>query len=889
MTVNRDDLPVPGVDMASGASAAEEESAPGLQKNRNALSIYLDRSAVPHSECGSDSGNLGRERYSMRWILTVLTVLGCWNGLALGQASRVRVLPAEIALGGTRLSQRVLVVSELNGAVTADQTGRARLVSSRPGVVTVVGNTLQAVADGEAEILATVDGKEARAQVKVTGMGEPARWSFSNHVIPILTRIGCNSGACHGALAGKGGLKLSLRGYNPEADHFVLTRQALGRRVNLQQPEKSLLLLKPAMALNHGGGLKLETTSPEYRILAEWIAAGAPGPHKEEPQVQRLEVLPTQAVLRPKETLPIVVRAWYSDGSAGDVTPWAKYNSSEDLVATVDGDGKATVAGHGEAAITVWYSNLVAAARIASPLPDPVDPQVFAAAERRNFIDRLVLQKLESLRLPPSPLCNDSEFIRRAFLDATGTLPTPEEVQKFLADRSADKRDRLIDALLERTEYVDYWSYKWSDLMLITTKRLPQPAVWSFYQWVRQSVADNKPWDRFAREVLTVNGSTLQNGSANYFLLHKDVTDLTEATSVKFLGMSITCARCHNHPLEKWTQDQYWSLANLFARVGLKNGDRPGDVIVQSLPEGDVLHPRRGVAMMPTPLDGKPLPLDSVVDRRRYFVDWLTSEDNPYFARALVNRVWRNFLGRGLVEAEDDIRQTNPPSNAELLDALAQEFVAKGYDVKQLIGTIMRSATYQRSSLALPGNSGDDRYYSHYLIRRLPAEVILDAYSQVTGVPTAFTQIKSGGSDSVAAYTGYPLGTRALQLPDSKVVSQFLDAFGRPDRSQACSCDRQADSSVGQALHVNNGQTLNDKLRAKNCRIEAWSSEQVADAEAVRRVYMLGLSREPTAAELRKFTGFLAEAATDGKTNRREALEDLFWAVLTSKEFLFNR
>lgn len=824
----------------------------------------------------------------MRWMLSLFFVLGCWTGLAVGQTTSLRVLPGEIALGGTRPSQRLLVVSESNHAVTADQTARARLVSSQPSVVSVAGDTVQAVGDGEAEIVATVDGTQARARVKVTGMREPANWSFTNHIIPILTRIGCNSGACHGALAGKGGLKLSLRGYNPEADHFVLTRQALGRRVNLQQPEKSLLLLKPTMALNHGGGLKLETSSPEYRILADWIASGAPGPGKEEPHAQRLEVHPTHAVLKPKETLQIVVRVWYSDGRVQDVTRWAKYNSSEDLVATVDGDGKATVAGHGEAAITVWYSNLVAAARVASPMPVPVDPQRFATAERRNFIDGLVLQKLESLRLPPSPLCSDKEFIRRAFLDTTGTLPTPDEVQKFLADRSADRRERLIDSLLERTEYVDYWSYKWSDLMLITTKRLPQPAVWSFYQWVRQSVADNKPWDRFAREVLTVNGSTLQNGSANYFLLHKDVTDLTEATAVKFLGMSITCARCHNHPLEKWTQDQYWSLANLFARVGLKNGDRPGDVSVQSLPEGDVLHPRRGVGMPPTPLDGKPLPLDSAVDRRQYFADWLTSKDNPYFARALVNRVWRNFLGRGLVEAEDDFRQTNPPSNAELLDALAQEFVAKGYDVKQLIRTIMRSATYQRSSVALPENARDDRYYSHYLIRRLPAEVILDAYAQVTGVPTAFTQIKSGGSDSVAAYAGYPLGTRALQLPDSKVVSRFLDAFGRPDRSQACSCDRQADSSVGQALHVNNGQTLNDKLRAKNCRIEAWLKEQVGDTEAVRRVYQLGLSREPTEAELRKFTGFLAEAATDGKTSRREALEDLFWAVLTSKEFLFN-
>jgi Protein of unknown function (DUF1553)/Protein of unknown function (DUF1549) len=713
--------------------------------------------------------------------------------------------------------------------------------------------------------------------------------SFTNHVIPILTRIGCNSGACHGALAGKGGLKLSLRGYNPESDHFVLTRQALGRRIDRQQPARSLFLLKPTLSLPHGGGQKVEVDSPEYRILADWIASGAIGPGKDDPRIERLDVQPPRAMRKPKDTLQLVVRATYSDGSVQDVTRWAKFNSTEDLVATVDAGGKVSVAGHGETAITILYSNLVAVTRLLSPFPDPVDPQVYGRAARRNFIDELVLTKLESLRIPPSPLCTDNEFIRRAFLDSTGTLPTPEEVKKFLADVGPDKRDRLIDALLERPEYVDYWTYKWSDLLLITTKRLPQPSVWSFYQYVRQSVADNKPWDRFAREILTVNGSTLENGAANYFVLHKDVTELTEATAVKFLGTSITCARCHNHPLEKWTQDQYWSMANLFSRVGLKNGDRSGDVMVQSQPSGDVLHLRRGVAMPPTPLDGKPLPLDSPTDRRQYFADWLTAKENPYFAPALVNRVWRNFLGRGLVEAEDDLRQTNPPTNPELLDALAKDFVEHKYDVKQLIRSIMRSATYQRSSQVLAGNGGDDRFYSRYLIRRLPAEVILDAYSQVTGAPTPFNQIKSGASDSSTPYSGYPLGTRALQLPDSKVASQFLDAFGRPDRSQACSCDRQQDSSVSQALHVNNGQTLNDKIRAKTSRVETWLNEKIGDEEAIQRLYLLALNREPNTGEMQKFKAFLSEAAADGKSGRREAMEDLFWAVLTSKEFLFNR
>src|SRR5262245_6778769 len=417
--------------------------------------------------------------------------------------------------------------------------------------------------------------------------------SFRNQVLPILTRIGCNSGACHGALAGKGGLKLSLRGYAPADDYFVLTRQANARRVNLSEPAKSLMLLKPTLALAHGGGQKLEVNSPEYRLLADWIAHGAPGPSEKDPRIQRIEVTPVEKVLKPKDTLQVQVRAYYSDGHSDDVTRWAKFSSSEDLVAGVDENGLAKVLGHGEAAISVWFSNMVASMRIVSPLAEPVAAKIFAQSPRHNFIDALVLMKLEALRIPPSPQCSDEEFTRRAFLDAAGILPTPDEQTKFLVSK---QRTKLIDELLNRSEFVDYWTYKWCDLLLISSRKLPQPAMRAFYQYVRQSVADNKPWDQFARGILTAQGSNLQNGAANYFVLHKDVTDLTESTSVTFLGMSITCARCHNHPLEKWTQDQYWAMANLFSRVGIRNGDRTGEVSVQSQTDGDVLHPRRGFA-----------------------------------------------------------------------------------------------------------------------------------------------------------------------------------------------------------------------------------------------------------------------------------------------------
>jgi hypothetical protein len=811
------------------------------------------------------------------------------TALVVGQPS-LHLEPAAIALTGPHAAQQLIALRlEAKNQITGDLTRQAEFHSSNPKVASVdADGVVRAVGDGEAVITAQSGELRATATVNVSKTGAEHTWSFRNDVIPVMTKLGCNSGACHGALAGKGGMKLSLRGFAPSDDHFVLTRQVRGRRVNLQKPAHSLMLLKPTLALPHGGGQKIEVNSPEYKILADWIASGAPGPRMKEANIQRLEVFPQEALLKPKDSLQILVRAWYSDGRSKDVTRWARFGSTEDLVAGVDDGGLVKVAGHGEAVITIGYGNLVATSRITSPYENKLDSKVFATAPRFNFIDELSLKKLASLRLPPSPGCTDSEFVRRAYFDAAGTVPTPEETKAFLADKAKDKRARLIDRLLGRDEYVDYWSYKWSDLLLISSRKLPQPAMRSFYQFVRQSVADNKPWDRFAREIVTARGNNLQNGAANYFVLHKDVTDLTESTSVTFLGMSITCARCHNHPLEKWTQDQYWAMANLFARVGIRNGDRTGEVSVQSQTDGDVLHPRRGFAITPAPLDGKPLK-DDAVDRRQYFADWLTAKDNPYFARAIVNRVWRNFMGRGLVEAEDDLRQTNPASNEDLLDALAKDLIDHKYDIKHLMRTIMNSATYQRSSVPLAENKADDRFYSRYFIRRLPAEVVLDAYSQITKVPTSFGQIQVGTSGGEAKTTDYPLGTRALQLPDTQLISQFLDAFGRPERGQTCSCERQQESSVTQALHLNNGKTLNDKLRDKKSRVEEWVKEKIDDEEAIRRIFLMALCRTPAESEMKRLRALMAESAREPDATRHSVLEDLYWAVLTGREFLFNR
>ncbi len=697
-------------------------------------------------------------------------------------------------------------------------------------------------------------------------------WSFRNHVIPVLTRLGCNSGACHGAAAGKNGFKLTLRGYDPELDFAVLTRQSLGRRVNKIEPARSLLLLKPTMAIGHGGGKRIDVSSLEYTVLVEWIAAGMTPPTESDLRITRIEVTPRATTLASGAEQQLKVLAHYSDGRAEDVTRWVKYSAADSSVASVDDDGKVKMQGNGETAISVWYQSQVSFARVANPFSNAISPEVFAKSPRNNFIDELVIKKLQTLKIAPSDQGSDREFIRRSFIDATGALPTPQEVEKFLADKSDSKRAKLIDDLLIREEYVDYWTNRWSDLFLVSSAKIGETAMWSFYNWIRESVAENKPWDRMTREIVTANGNTLENGAANYFVMHKEVTDLTENASMAFLGMSITCARCHNHPLEKWTQKQYYQMANLFARVGMKNGVRTGDVQVYTNPAGEVNHPRLGKPLPPAPLDGEALTLNSPKDRRGHLAKWLTSPDNPYFAKAVVNRVWKNFMGRGLVEAVDDMRATNPPSNEELLTALTKDFTDHGFDFKHLIRTIMSSAAYQRSSKPNETNKQDERYYSRYIIKRLPAEAMLDAISQVTGVPTEFP--------------GYPAGMRAMQAPDSRVSSYFLTAFGKPPRIITCECERSSEPSVIQALHIINGETINQKLRAPNGIVDSFIKLGASDEMIVNHLYTAALSRPPGKDEINKLLAVMNENKAGAA--RRQAIEDLVWAVLTSKEFLFN-
>ena len=800
--------------------------------------------------------------------------------------SELRILPGLIILDGPEARHHIIVEGRFGDGHQEELTDKVELSFSRPGVAKLdAEGLLRPVADGKVTLLGTYQGLQATAQVEVKNGSAPFVWSFRNHVLPVMTKTGCNSGACHGAQAGKNGFKLTLRGYDPEQDYYTLTRQSLSRRTVKLEPANSLILLKPTMAIPHGGGLRFPVDSLEYQVISDWIAAGMPAPKESDPRIVDLEALPGAVLLRPGTTQQLLVLARFSDGSTEDVTRWAKFTSVDEGLASVNDQGLVSMRGEGEAAVSVWYHSRVAIARVTVPHANVVEDAVFQQAKRNNYIDDLVLQKLQTLRIPPSRPATDAEFLRRAYLDAAGILPTAAEAEAFLNDKSPNKRPRLIDHLLTRPAFVDYWAYKWSDVLLVSSNKLSPSEMWTYYNWVRESVAANKPWNQLVREIITAKGNTRENAAGNYFLIHRTPTEISENVTQTFLGTTVTCARCHNHPLEKWTQNDYYGLANIFSRVRVKNSEKQplrtlGNATVYSSDAGEIRHPRLGRPLPPKPLDAKALPLDSSENRREYFADWLTSPENVLFARAIVNRVWANFMGRGLVEAVDDLRATNPPSNEELFDALVDDFVHHGYDIRYLIRTIMNSATYQTASEPNELNVGDEKYYSHYIVRRLSAEVLLDLMSQVTQVPEKFA--------------GYPDETRALQLPDTKVESYFLDIFGRPPRLQARAGERESDSSITQALHAINGETINRKLRASGNTVDMLLQLGLSEERIVDYLYLAALSRYPVDDERRMILGEFEKAQAEQPPSPREddprkpVLRDLLWAMLTSKQFMFN-
>ena len=708
--------------------------------------------------------------------------------------------------------------------------------------------------------------------------------SFRNTIQPILTRYGCAMGACHGAAAGQGGFRLSLRGFDDEGDWISITRSANGRRLTMEDPARSLFLLKATKMVPHKGDKRFEAGSPEYKAIADWIAAGAPGPQADDPRITSLDVSHPHVVTQAGKSLKLKITAKFSDGHSEDVTRWAKFNATNASVATVDDDGLIQTTGSGEGTVSAWYLSRLAITTITVPQPNKLEANAFAALKPRNFIDEHVLTKLRELNIPPSARAEDHEFLRRAFLDTIGVLPTLEEARAFLADTSPDKRDRLIDALLQRPEFVDYWSHRWSDLLLVNGDKLSPTAMWSYYNWIRRHVAANTSWDAMVRDLLTATGSTLEHGGVNFFVLNDEPTKCAETVSVAFMGTSIACAKCHNHPMEKWTNEQYYAFANLFARIRTKNGAQADERVLFADTQGDIVTPLTGKALPPRPLDAlEPVSMTSTEDRRITLADWLTSADNKLFQRAIVNRVWANFFGFGLVEAVDDLRVTNPASNEPLFAAACDHLVAKNFDLKALMRTILQSEAYQRSSVTLPENITDLRCGSHYVPRRLKAEVLLDTISQVTAAPTTFKIDKRNANKGTSE--SYPMGFRALQLPDSNIASYFLKSFGRADRVATCECERTNEPSMAQALHIANGDTLNQKLAQKDNRLDALLNSKQPDPKIIEEAYLITLTRPPTDRELEKATALLATAKPE---DRRTTLEDIFWSLMGSKEFLFN-
>jgi hypothetical protein len=567
-------------------------------------------------------------------------------GESRAEEKSLALLPHSAELDGLRSSQQLILEELIDSNAAGECIEKPTYASSDDHIATVdAAGVVRAVANGTATITAKAGNRTATCAITVVAAEKDLGRSFRNDVQPVLAKMGCSMGACHGALAGKNGFKLSLRGYDAAADFQAITRAADGRRIEPSDPGRSLFLLKPTMAVPHKGGLRFDEESPAYAILSQWIAEGCRPPENRDRRVEEIVAFPEGVTLRPNEKQRIVVRAKYSDGRMRDVTQWAKFAATNEGVAGVADDGQITCNGHGGGAVSVWYSSKIATVRITSPYENKVPATVYRDAKHRNFVDELILKQLAVLHLPPAQPADDATFLRRAFLDTIGKLPSADEVRSFLNDQAPDKRDRLIDELLARDEYVDYWAYQWSDLLLVNGTRLRPAAVKAYYTWIHDQVKANTPWDKFAQQIVLARGSSVENGATNFYALHQDPEDMSENLCQAFLGLSIGCAKCHNHPLEKWTNDQYYAMANMFARVHAKgwggegrNGDGVRTVFVSS--RGDLVQPSKGVPQPPTPLDGEPLPLNSEQDRREELAKWLTSRDNPYFARAITNRVW---------------------------------------------------------------------------------------------------------------------------------------------------------------------------------------------------------------------------------------------------------
>ena len=800
--------------------------------------------------------------------------------------TKLSIEPGAIQLTGSRSVAHFIVLAHYADGSVSDVTDSAvPVLSTQTANLTGIA-ILRPIKEGVATLQVRFGGKTAAAVVAVQGMTSPSLVSFNNEVVPILTRYGCNQGSCHGAQYGKGGYKLSLAGFDTDLDYMNTVRQMKGRRISLAEPERSLLLLKPALLVPHGGGRRLERGSADYKVLLQWLRDGTPGPNAKEPQVASIAVFPSERILPVAgEKQRLVVRAAFTDGTIRDVTDRTRLTTLNDAIASCTPEGLITSAGKGQTAIMVRYGGQAAVATMIVPFT-PVKAQAtisLAGLTGSARIDALIARKQRAVGLVPSPLCDDGTFLRRVSFDLTGTPPSPVRIKAFLAESSLDKRDKLVDALLASPEYADFWTLKWGDLLRSNRQNLGDKGMWSFTNWIHTQFVQNRPVDRFVHELIVAQGSTFTTGPSNYYRVASSPQDLAETTSQLFLGVRLQCTRCHHHPFEKWSQTDYYQFAAFFARVGLKSSNEFGifgnENIVKIQDGGEVGHPKTGATMYPTPLgvtlaklaDGKLPNPDADGDRRRALADWLTSKDNRLFARNLVNRYWGYLFTRGLVNPIDDQRVTNPPTNPELLDALADELIGASFDLKHLLRLLCTTQTYQRSSEGTRQNFKDDTFFTHYLPKRLPAESMLDALDFACGTQEKFNQL--------------PLGTRAIQLPDPQVNSDFLDTFGRPQRLIACECERTAEPNLSQTLKLMNGDKLNNKVTDGNGRLAKMINAKATDDTILNELYIAALGRPPRQEERRLVMATLVFALPK---DRKAVFEDVLVTLLNSKEFLFN-
>ena len=798
--------------------------------------------------------------------------------------AKLEAFPAKIAIRGADDAPQLAITGTRETGRALDLTAEAKYTVSDPNVLRVdVNGRVFPIANGAAEITATHGNFTAKVSVEVKGTEAAQPINFANQISPVLTKLGCNSGGCHGKISGQNGFRLSLLGFEPELDYMTLLKESRGRRLMPASPDQSLFLLKAAGIVPHGGGKKMDVAGEEYKLLRRWIAAGMPYGQEKDPRVAGVTVFPETRVVDRQSRQQLVVHAHYTDGTIEDVTRRAQYESNETEVATIGEAGLVqTLSMTGQAAVMVRFSGNVATFR--SVVPRPGDAPKFDFPVQ-TVVDTHTATKWRELGISPSELSTDEQFLRRVYLDVTGTLPSVEVVDKFLADSSKSKRDRLVDKLLETPEYSFYFANKWADVLRVKRRGQPDraPGTFSFHDWIRDAVATDKPYSEFVRDIVCAIGDETKSPTTVWY---KEVTtpeQFVDDVSQVFLGQRLACANCHHHPYEKWTQDDYWGIAAYFGRVGKKaipsagrqNNGQNQRQSIYTKSSGSVTNKRTSKAADMKPLDGEAITVGGDDDPRVLFVDWMVNPRNPFFAKAVANRYWAHFFGRGIVDPLDDMRATNPPSNPELLDELAKNLVENKYSLKSLIKTIVKSRTYQLSSVPNEFNKTDKQSYARYYPKRLQAEVVFDAVCNVTESPSDFPGLPK---DKNAP-------KRAIELPDESFASYFLDVLGRPQRISACECERVNEASLAMILHLLNSDEVQGKIARAGARAEKLAKDPRSDDQKVTELFLLTQAKKPTPEQM----SLAREHLVKHEKTKKLAYENIIWALINSKGFLFNQ